>query len=134
MAGDNVCPRIATGAFATGAAHFLDGPDKRGFDRTGSGVNVVAVEAEACFKTETVARTEADGFDAGITAQRIGEGGGFAVRHGDFVAVFPGVTGAADPALGAEQGEGATVHEGEVAHFRLDGSEDLHRFRPLQGE
>ena len=68
MAGNNVCPRITAGAFATGAAHFLDGPDERGFDGAGSGVNVIAVEAESRFEAQAVARAEADRFDAGIAA------------------------------------------------------------------
>lgn len=94
----------------------------------------MAVEAQAGFQAQRVARAEADRrhFRLGQQAPRqgLGMGGG----HGDLVAVFTGIAGAADVAVLAEQLDAGELHEGHLRHLRRQALQHPHRRRSLEGE
>ncbi|MDT4843046.1 hypothetical protein FQZ97_769640 [compost metagenome] len=124
----------AAGPCAIGAAGLGDGPGQAGLDRRGGRAHVMAVEAQAGFQAQRVAGAEADGPDLRLGQQRTGQGFGLGHRHGDLVAVFAGVAGAADEALHAFQAHAGELHEGHLLHFRRQAAEHLGGLGPLQGQ
>src|SRR5438874_4688296 len=77
----------------------LAGPPEARLDRIGGLVDVVAVEGEARFETECVARAKADRLDAVLgpgREQSVPDRSRVGVRHKYFEAVLAGVAGAGD--------------------------------------
>ncbi len=123
---DRLRAGVVAGARAAGAAHLLDCP---------------AVQAQARFKAQRVARAEAGGLDLGLGEQcareRVGRLGG----HRDLEPVLAGVAAAGDEALGATQAdlvrgeaELAAGHERERRHRGVQAGQRGDRLRPLQRE
>ena len=88
--------RVGAGEALLHLAALADRPGEVRFDGRRRFVDVVAVEAEARFEAQAVARAEADGRDVRVGEQHAREGGRDVARDGDFVAVLAGVAGARD--------------------------------------
>src|SRR5476651_2435090 len=76
------------------AALLADTPQQHGLDRSRGGVDVMAVQAEACLETQRVTGAEADRFHFRLSQQLSRDGLGSICRSGDLVAVAAGVAGA----------------------------------------
>ena len=94
----------------------------------------MAVEREAGFEAQRVARTKADRPGQGIGDDRIGQGGGAWARNRNLEPVLTGVARTADPQGLAERMEGAALHEGQLGDTRNDRIEHVDRARPLKRE
>mmetsp|Transcript_21803 Transcript_21803/g.85364 ORF Transcript_21803/g.85364 Transcript_21803/m.85364 type:complete len:361 (+) Transcript_21803:556-1638(+) len=123
---------VATGTGATGAAHLLDRPGDARLDRRGGGVDVVAVQAQAGFQAQRIARAQADGLDLGVCQQLAGQGDGVVRVNGDFEAVFAGVAGAGQEGVDAIEAEEAAGHEGQLCDLGVQARQHGHRLGALQ--
>ena len=87
---------------------LLDRPVERGLDGAGRLVEVGAIEAEPGFEPQQVARAKADGGDAGLRKQRLGEGAAMGGGDGDLEPVLARVARAGDPEVAEVRGRMAT--------------------------
>ena len=73
-----------------------------GFDRRGGGVDVAAIQAQAGFQPQRVARAQADRLDLGLGQQQPRQRlGVLTLLDRDFEAVFAGVAATGDEGLAA---------------------------------
>ena len=105
------------------APSLLNAPGEIGFDRRGRRVDVVAVEAQARFEAETVARPEANRRDARIGEQAFGESDDVVLVHGDLVAVLAGVARTRDVARNPGDGQCTRGHECHLRRSRREVAE-----------
>jgi hypothetical protein len=123
----------AAGARAARAAHLLHRPVQGGLDRRGGGVDVVAVQAQAGFQAQRVARAQAHGLDLGLCQQGTRQRFGLVV-HRDLEAVFAGVAAARDEQVRAGPTETATGHEDQFLDTGHQARQGGDRLRALQGQ
>ena len=119
---------------ALDAAPLLHGPHEVGLDRARGLVDVVAVEAEARFQAQRVARAQPDGLDRVVTQQQLPEALGLLGCHRDLEAVLAGVARARDVAVEPADGGTRRLHEGQPRCLRAQGAEDARRRGSLQGQ
>ena len=128
----------AARAGATAAPDFLHGPQQIRFHRCGAGINVIAMQAQAGFQTQRVARTQTDRFDFGLCQQGAGQCVGLCVVHRDLKTVFAGVA-----AAGQKNGDGlragvhhkvAAGHEYQLFHAGCQTRQGCHGLWALQCE
>src|SRR6218665_1239542 len=97
-------PPPRPGARAPAAAHLLYRPVQRCFGRGGAAVDVVAVQAQAGFQPQRVARAQAYGPDLGLRQQGPRQALGLRCRQRKLEAVLAGVAAAGHQAVTAGDG------------------------------
>ena len=100
---DDTAAWVATLARAAWAPDLLYGPGQARLDGGGAVVDVVAIQAQAGFEPQGVARAQPGGFDFGLRQQRARQRLGVLGGHRDLEAVLAGVAGAGDKAVRAGQ-------------------------------
>ena len=132
--GDLLLDDRGAGEAALLAALLADAPQQARLDRRGRGVDVVAVEAEAGFEAQRIARAQADRLDLGLGQQLAGDGLGGVGRRRDLEAVAAGVARARDVAARAVDHDEGAGHEFQAGDLRRQPRQRLRRQRALQGQ
>ena len=132
--GDLLLDDGSAGKAALRAALLADAPQQARFDRRRRGVDVVAVEAEARFEAQRIARAQPDRLDLGLGQKLAGDGVGGVGRRGDLEAVAAGVARARDVAARAVDHDEGAGHELHRRDLRCQARQRLRRQRALQGQ
>src|SRR6218665_2473248 len=116
------------------AAPLLYRPVQRRFGRGGAAVDVVAVQAQAGFQPQRVARPQAYGPDLGLRQQGPRQALGLRCRQRKLEAVLAGVAAAGHQAVTAGDGVVAAGHEAQFLHARRQARQRRDGQRALQRE
>ena len=122
----------APGARAAAAAHFLHGPVQASLYGGGGDVEIVAVQAQARFQAQRVARAQANGLNFRLCQQGARQGFGLRGGYGDFKAVFARVAAARHQAVGTGDGQAGAGHEHQLRRARCQARQHGSGLRALQ--
>ncbi len=124
----------APGEAALLAALLADAPQQARLDGRGRGVDVVAVETEAGFEPQRVARAQTDRLDLRLGQKLAGDGIRGVGRRRDLEAVAAGIARARDVAARAVDHDEGPGHEFQAGDLRRQPRQRLRRQRTLQGQ
>ena len=132
--GDLLLDDRGAGEAALHATFLADAPQENRLDGRGGGVDVVAVEAEAGFEAQRIARAQADRLDLRLGQKLARDGIGGIGRRRDLEAVAAGVARTRDVAARAVDHDEGAGHEFQARDLRREPRQRLHGQRTLQGQ